>query len=164
MRFNKNIFLYVAIASTIGIATSIFQFNSINAQSEQTAVGLDTLVITLENWGGIAGIHIDRVYNSYSETLTIADNDVDRTFISKNDNRINDLRNIIANSNFFSMGPKHGDPSDCCVLIHSTMSISMGSKGINGTQNSNTVFWNDATDPTIAQQLNKIASEVRSLH
>ena len=47
--FNKNIFLYVAIASTIGTATSIFQFNSINAQSEQTAVGLDTLVITLEN-------------------------------------------------------------------------------------------------------------------
>ena len=47
--FNKNIFLYVAIASTIGTATSIFQFNSINAQSEQTSVGLDTLVITLEN-------------------------------------------------------------------------------------------------------------------
>ena len=47
--FNKNIFLYVAIASTIGTATSIFQFNSIDAQSEQTVVGLDTLVITLEN-------------------------------------------------------------------------------------------------------------------
>ena len=47
--FNKKIFLYITIASTIGTATSIFQFNSINAQSEQTAVGLDTLVITLEN-------------------------------------------------------------------------------------------------------------------
>ena len=76
--------------------------------------------------GRIAGIHIDRVYNSYSETLTIADNDVDRTFISKNDNRIENLRNIISNSNFFNMEPKHGDPSDCCDLIHSTMSISMG--------------------------------------
>ena len=53
------------------------------------------------------------------------------------------------------------DPSDCCDLIHGTMSISMR---INGTQNSNTVFWNDATDPTIAKELNKIASEVRSLH
>jgi hypothetical protein len=147
--FNKNILLYVAILSTIGTATSIFQFNSVDAQSVEPLVGSNTLVITLENWGGIAGIHIDRIYNSYSETLTIADNDVDRTFISKNDNRINDLRNIIANSNFFSMGPKHGDPSDCCDLIHSTMSISMG---INGTQNSNTVFWNDATDPTIAKE------------
>ncbi|HEX2409383.1 MAG TPA: hypothetical protein VHJ38_19440 [Nitrososphaeraceae archaeon] len=135
--FNKNILLYVAILSTIGTATSIFQFNSVDAQSVEPLVGSNTLVITLENWGGIAGIHIDRIYNSYSETLTIADNDVDRTFISKNDNRINDLRNIIANSNFFSMGPKHGDPSDCCDLIHSTMSMSMGSKGINGTQNSN---------------------------
>ena len=38
------------------------------------------------------------------------------------------------------MGPKHGDPSDCCDLIHSTMSISMGSKGINGTQNSTQFF------------------------
>jgi hypothetical protein len=162
--FNKNILLYVAIVLTIGTATSIFQFNSVDAQTVEPLVGSNTLVMTLENWGGIAGIHIDRIYNSYSETLTIADNDVDRTFISKNDNRINDLRNIIANSNFFSMGPKHGDPSDCCDLIHSTMSISMGSKGINGTQNSNTVFWNDATDPTIAQQLNKIASAIRNLH
>lgn len=159
--FNKNIFLYVAIASTIGIATSIFQFNSVDAQSVQPFIGPNTLVITLENWGGIAGIHIDRIYNSYSETLTIAGNDVDRTFISKNDNRIENLRNIISNSDFFNTAPKHGDPSDCCDLIHSTMSISMG---INGTQNSNTVFWNDATDPTIAKELNKIASEVRSLH
>jgi len=159
--FNKNIFLYVAIASTIGTATSIFQFNSVDAQSVQPFIGPNTLVITLENWGGIAGIHIDRIYNSYSETLTIADNNVETTFIDKNDNRIDNLRNIIANSAFFTMGPKHGDPSDCCDLIHSTMSISMG---INGTQNSNTVFWNDATDPTIAKELNKIASEVRSLH
>jgi hypothetical protein len=162
--FNKNIFLYVAIVSTIGSAISIFQFNSVDAQSVEPFIGPNTLVITLENWGGIAGIHIDRIYNSYSETLTIADNDVDRTFINKNDNRIENLRNIIANSAFFSMGPKHGDPSDCCDLIHSTMSISMDSKGTNGTQNSNTVFWNDATDPAIAQQLNKIASAFRSLH
>jgi len=161
--FNKNIFLYIAIVSTIGTVTSIFQFNSVDAQSVESFIGPNTLVITLENWGGIAGMHIDRIYNSYSETLTIADNDVDRTFISKNDNRINDLRNIIANSNFFSMDPKNGDPSDCCDLIHSTMSISMGSNGTQGLD-SNTVFWNDATDPAIAQQLNKIASEVRSLH
>ena len=159
--FNQNIFLYIAIVSTIGTATSIFQFNSVDAQSVETAVGLDTLVITLENWGGIAGIHIDRIYNSYSETLTIADNNVETTFIDKNDNRIDNLRNTIANSAFFTMGPKHGDPSDCCDLIHSTMSISMG---INGTQNSNTVYWNDASDPIIAKELNKIASEVRSLH
>ena len=159
--FNKNIFLYIAIISTIGIAISIFHFNSVDAQSVESFIGPNTLVITLENWGGIAGIHIDRIYNSYSETLTIADNDVDRTFISKNDNRIENLRNIISNSDFFNMDPKHGDPSDCCDLIHSTMSISMGT---NGTQNSNTVFWNDATDPAIAQQLNKIANEVRSLH
>jgi hypothetical protein len=159
--FNQNIFLYIAIASTIGTTTSIFQFNSVDAQPVETAVGLDTLVITLENWGGIAGIHIDRIYNSYSETLTIADNDVDRTFIDKHDNRINNLRNIIGNSTFFNMGPKHGDPSDCCDLIHSTMSISMA---INETQNSNTVYWNDASDPTIAEELNKIASEIRSLH
>ena len=159
--FNQNIFLYIAIASTIGTATSIFQFNSVDAQSVQPFIGPNTLVITLENWGGIAGIHIDRIYNSYSETLTIADNNVETTFIDKNDNRIDNLRNIIANSAFFTMGPKHGDPSDCCDLIHSTMSISMG---INGTQNSNTVYWNDASDPTIAKELNKIASEVRSLH
>ena len=86
--FNTNIFLYIALASTIGTATSIFQFNSIDAQSVETAGGLDTLVITLENWGGIAGINIDRIYNSYSETLTIADNGVDRTFIDKHDSRI----------------------------------------------------------------------------
>jgi hypothetical protein len=159
--FKKNIFLCIAIASTIGIATSIFQFNSVDAQPVETAVGLDTLVITLENWGGIVGIHMDRIYNSYSETLIIAGNDVDRTFIGKTDNRIQDLRNIIANSDFFNTAPKHGDPSDCCDLIHSTMSISMG---INGTQHSNTVYWNDASDPTIAQELNKIASEIRSLH
>ena len=139
--FNKNIFLCIAIASTIGIATSIFHFNSADAQPVKTGVGLDTLVITLENWGGIVGI--------------------DRTFIGKTDNRIQDLRNIIANSDFFNMAPKHGDPSDCCDLIHSTMSISMA---INGTQHSNTVYWNDASDPTIAQELNKIASEIRSLH
>jgi hypothetical protein len=158
---NQNIFLYIAIASTIGTVTSIFQFNSVDAQSVETAIGLDPLVITLENWGGIAGIHIDRIYNSYSETLTIADNDVDRTFIDKQDNRIETLRNIIANSDFFNMDAKHGDPSDCCDLIHSTMSISMG---MNGTQHSNTVFWNDASDPTITQELNKIATAVRSLH
>ena len=162
--FYKNIFLYVAIASTIGTATSIFQFNSVDAQSVETAGGLDTLVITLEDWGGIADIHIDRIYNSYSETLTIVDNDVDRTSIGKHDDRIENLRSIITNSTFFDMEPKHGDPSDCCDLIHSTMSISMGSKGINGTQNSNTVYWNDASDPTITKELNKIASEVRSLH
>jgi hypothetical protein len=159
--FNKNIFLYIAIASTIGTATSIFQFNSVDAQAVEKAGGLDTLVITLEDWGGIAGIHIDRIYNSYSETLTIAGNDVDTTFIGKNDSRIENLRNILANSTFFNTAPKHGDPSDCCDLIHSTMSISME---INGTQNSNIVYWNDASDPTIAQELNKIASEIRSLH
>ena len=112
--FNKNIFLYVAIAFTIGTATSIFQFDSVDGQSVGTVVGLDTLVITLENWGGIAGIHIDRIYNSYLETLTIADNDVGRTPISKHDNRIKNLRNIIANSTFFNMGPKHGDTNDNC--------------------------------------------------
>jgi hypothetical protein len=159
--FNHNIFLFIAVASTIGTVTSIFQFNSVDAQSVEPFIGPNTLVITLENWGGIAGIHIDRIYNSYSETLTIADNDVDRTFIAKQDNRIENLRNIIGNSDFFNIDPKHGDPSDCCDLIHSTMSISMG---MNGTHHSNTVFWNDASDPTIAQELNKIASAVRSLH
>lgn len=66
--FNKNIFLYVPIAFIIlGTVTSIFHFNSVDAQPVETAGGFDTLVITLENWGGIAGIHIDRIYNSYSE-------------------------------------------------------------------------------------------------
>ena len=104
---------------------------------------------------------MDRIYNSYLETLTIAGNNVDSTFIGKTDNRIQDFRNIIANSDFFNTAPKHGDRNDCCDLIHITMSISMG---INGTQNSNTVYWNDASDPAIAQELNKIASEIRSLY
>ena len=60
--FNQKIFMYLVLAPTIGIATSVFQFNSIDA-----GIGFDNLVITLENWGGIAGIHIDRIYNSYSE-------------------------------------------------------------------------------------------------
>jgi hypothetical protein len=158
--FNKNIFLFIAIASTIGTTTSIFQFNSVDAQSVEAPDGLDTLVITLENWGGIAGIHIDRIYNSYSETLTISDNDVKQFYIGKHDNRIENLRNIIANSTFFDTGPKHGDPNVCCDLIHSTMSISMG---INGTQKSNTVYWHEASEPTISKELDKIASEVRSL-
>ena len=81
----------------------------------RNGVGLDTLVITLENWGGIAGIHIDRIYTSILETLTIAEtNDVRQTPISKHDNRIKNLRNIIANSSFFNMGPKHGDTNDNC--------------------------------------------------
>ena len=78
----------------------------------------------------------------------------------KHDNRIENLRNIIANSTFFDTGPKHGDPSVCCDLIHSTMSISMG---INGTQKSNTVYWHDSSEPTISKELDEIASEVRSL-
>jgi hypothetical protein len=160
--FNKNIFLYIAIAFTIGTAISIFQFNSVDAQSVEMAKGFDTLVITLENWGGIAGIHIDRIYNSYSEILTISDrNIVDRTFISKHDERIESLRNIIDNSTFFDTSPTHGDPSVCCDLLHNTMSISMG---IKGTQKSNTVYWHGASEPIIANELNKIASEVKGLH
>ena len=158
--FNKNIFLFIAIASTIGTTISLFQFNSVDAQSVETPDGLDTLVITLENWGGIAGIHTDRIYNSYSETLTIADYDVKHIYIDKHDKRIENLRNTIDNSTFFDTGPKHGDPSVCCDLIHSTMSISMG---INGTQKSNTVYWHEASEPTISNELDKIASEVRSL-
>jgi hypothetical protein len=158
---NKYIFLYVSIAFAVGTAISIFQFNTVDAQPVGTSVGLDTLVITLENWGGIEGIHIDRIYNSVSETLTIAEhNDVRQTPISKHDNRIENLRNIIANSSFFNMGPKHGELLDCCDLIHSTMSISMTN---NGTQKSNTVYWNDASNPIVAKELNKIASEIRSL-
>ena len=49
----------------------MFQFGSAHAQSVEKVVGLDTLVITLENWGWFQGIHTDRIYNSYSEKLTI---------------------------------------------------------------------------------------------
>ena len=54
LMFNQKIFLYMTISVAIGSVTSVFQFNSVDAQSggADPAGGLDTLVIALENSRG----------------------------------------------------------------------------------------------------------------
>ena len=122
-------------------------------------VGSDMLVITLEDWGGFAPIHDDRIYNSYSGVFTDASSNVDRISIDKSDPQIQDLKGNITANNYFGLDNKYGDPSDCCDIIHHTMSISMGKKG--GGQDSKTVFWNDAAD--FPGALSKIANLFRNL-
>jgi plastocyanin len=120
----------------------------------------DMLVITLEDWGGLFPSHVDRIYNSYSGVLTDASSTIDRISIDKSDSQIQDLKGNITANNYFGLDNKYGDPSDCCDIIHHTMSISMGKTG--GGQDSKTVFWNDAAD--FPGALTKIASLFRSLH
>jgi hypothetical protein len=48
---NKNIFLSIAISAIIGTTSSIFQFYTIEAQSNEKIIGSDTLVVALEDWG-----------------------------------------------------------------------------------------------------------------
>lgn len=124
-------------------------------------VGSDMLVITLEDWGGFAPIHDDRIYNSYSGVFTDAsNNNIDRISIDKSDPQIQDLKGNITANNYFDLDNKYGDPSDCCDMRYHTMSISMGKKG--GGQDSKTVFWNDAAD--FPGALTKIANLFRNLH
>ena len=258
--FNKNIFIYIAIASTIGTITSIFQFSTVEAQvdttkEEPTTVtvknfqfdppsltvpngtkiifnfedaghtvvtaiasmaepitinngegdtdtlpqgekrevtimgkpggvieyecgmhgqgmagviriqdgtmggGSDMLVMTLEDWGGVFPNHADRIYNSYSEKFTVASNDIERISIDKSDSQIQDLKSSITANNFFGLNNEYGHPSDCCEIIHHSLSINMGN---NGDQDSKTVYWNDAAD--FPGNLTKIADLIRSLH
>lgn len=131
----------------------------IHIAAGDTGVGSDMLVITLEDWGGIFPNHVDRIYNSYSEKFTVASNDVERISIDKSDPQIQDLKSNITANNFFGLNDKYGDPSDCCDIIHHTLSISMGN---NGGQDSKTVYWNDAAD--FPANLTKIAALFRSLH
>lgn len=157
---NKNMFLLlIAISAIIGTTTSIFQFNVVEAQSSDKIIGSDMLVLTLEDWGGIFPNHVDRIYNSYSGILTIAHNNIKQISIDKSDSQIQDLRSNITTNNFFGLNNEYGQPSDCCDLIHHTLSISMGNIG---SQDSKTVYWNDGA--TFPENLTKIASMVRNLH
>ncbi len=119
----------------------------------------DTLVITLEDWGGIFPNDVDRIYNSYSEEFTVASDNIHRISIDKTDSQIQDLKGNITASNFFGLNNEYGHPSDCCDIIHHSLSISMGN---NGGQDSKTVYWNDAAG--FPGNLTKIASLIRSLH
>ena len=123
-------------------------------------VGSDMLVLTLEDWGGVFPNHEDRIYNSYSEVFTVASNDIERISIDTSDSQIQDLKSNITGNNFFVLNNEYGNPSDCCDIIHHTLSISMGKN--DGGQDSKTVYWNDAAD--FPGALTKIASLVRSLH
>jgi plastocyanin len=119
----------------------------------------DMLVIALEDWGGLFPLHVDRIYNSYSGVLTDASSTIDRISIDKSDSQIQDLKGNITANNYFGLDNKYGDPSDCCDIIHHTMSISMGKK--DGGQDSKTVFWNDGAD--FPGALSKIANLFRNL-
>ena len=121
--------------------------------------GSEMLLITLEDWGGIFPNQVDRVYNSYSGKFTVASNDIERISIDTSDSQIQDLKSNITGNNFFGLNNEYGHPSDCCDIIHHTLSISMGN---NGGQDSKTVYWNDAAD--FPGNLTKIASLIRSLH
>ncbi len=156
---NKIIFLLIAFSASIGTTTSIFQFNTVEGQSNDNVIGLNMLVITLEDWGGIFPNHVDRIYNSYSEKLTIADSDVERISIDNSDSRIQDLKGNITANNFFDLYYEYGLPSDCCDLIHHTLSISMADFG---HQDSKTVYWNDGAK--IPENLTKIANMIRNLN
>ena len=123
-------------------------------------VGSDMLTITLEDWGGFIPIHEDRTYNSYSEVLTIASDEINRISIDKADSQIQDLKDNITANNYFGLNNEYGNPSDCCDIIHHTLSISMGKA--DGDQDSKTVYWNDAVD--FPGALTKIASLIRNLH
>lgn len=152
-------FLLMAISTIIGTTTSISQFSAVEAQTSDKIIGLDMLVITLEDWGGIFFNHVDRIYNSYSGTLTTADNSVDRIGIDQHDSQIQDLKSNITANKFFDLNYEYGHPSDCCDIIHHTLSISMGNLG---GQDSKTVYWNDAAD--VPENLTKIASMIRGLN
>src|SRR3712207_6626146 len=135
---NKNMFLLIAISTIIGTTTSIFQFSMVEAQSNEKIIGLDMLVITLEDWGGIFPNQVERIYNSYSEMFTTAHSDVERISIDKHDSQMQDLKSNITANNFFGLKYEYGHPSDCCDMIHHTLSISMGNFG---GQDSKTVYW-----------------------
>jgi hypothetical protein len=91
--------------------------------------------------------------------LTISHEDVERISINKYDTQIQNLKSNITTNNFFGLDSKYGNPSDCCDLIHHTLSINMGDIG---GQDSKTVYWNDGVD--FPKNLTKIASLIRSLH
>jgi len=120
----------------------------------------DMLVLTLEDWGDVFPNHEDRIYTSYSGLFTVASNNVERISIDKSDSHIKDLLGNITANNFFGLNNEYGNPTDCCDIIHHTLSISMGKN--DGDQDSKTVYWNDAVD--FPGALTKIASLIRTVH
>jgi hypothetical protein len=122
-------------------------------------VGSDMLLLSLEDWGGDFPTRQDRIYNSYSGVLTVSSNDIERISIDKSDSQIKDLKSSITANDFFSLNNEYGNPSDCCDIVHHSMSISMGNS--DGSHDSKTVYWNDAAD--FPGALTKIASEIKGL-
>jgi hypothetical protein len=123
-------------------------------------VGSDMLLLSLEDWGGDFPNHQDRIYSSYSGVLTVSSNDIERISIDKSDSQIKDLKSSIIGNDFFRLNNEYGNPSDCCDIIHHTLSISMGKS--DGSHDSKTVYWNDAAD--FPGALTKIASEIKGLN
>ncbi|MGD1836470.1 MAG: hypothetical protein ACPKPY_00245 [Nitrososphaeraceae archaeon] len=161
---NRNGFLLIAIATTIVTGISVFQFNSVEAQSEinvndtsTNMIGSNVLVITLEEWGLFIGSPIEIIYNSYSETLTVAKTDVNRTQIPVDDPIIQGLKNEITKSDFFNLEPAY--PGDGADLSSYVLSITMGDQS---GQKSHTVYWVDvALD--VPQELRDLATKIKDL-
>ena len=167
---NKNALFLISIAGILGTTILLFQMDLAIAQSQTVdntdilssnmwdGIGDDTLVFTLEDWGGFIGIHSERTFSTYSGILTtVIGNTVSKDVLSPE--LIDKLRNEITKIDFFNLKDGYDPKAECCDITQSVLSITMGDWG---SQTSKTTYWN-AVSEDVPEKLKKLASTIRNI-